>query len=200
MSSMTGAGDVVISSVVGLIGSGFTLEEACQRSAYFASEALKRVGNYVIPKQLFTQSVSRSSDKRVVFTNGCFDLLHDGHLELLKKCRDLGDWVIVGLNSDESVKRLKGKTRPFRSETSRKRMLESLRSVDEVIIFNEDTPYELIQSILPDVLVKGGDYALDQVIGGDLVVQNGGTVEIFPTVAGHSTTTLALSIGSTYHE
>ena len=122
-------------------------------------------------------------DTKIVFTNGCFDILHRGHLELLKYCRSIGRWVVVGLNSDESVRRLKGAERPFMSQNDRKTLLEELRCVDEVIIFDEDTPYKLIQGVKPDIIVKGGDYSLEKVVGNDLA-----EVIIFKTIDGYSTT------------
>ena len=118
----------------------------------------------------------------VVFTNGCFDVLHRGHVELLKYSKSLGT-VVVGLNSDQSVKNLKGENRPFFSEEDRKFMLESCKYVDEVIIFNEETPYNLIKRINPDIIVKGGDYTPEQVVGNDLA-----EVVIFGTIHGYSST------------
>lgn len=117
-----------------------------------------------------------------VFTNGCFDILHKGHIELLAYCKSLGH-VTVGLNSDDSVKRLKGSSRPMNTESDRKRILEAIRYVDEVVIFGEDTPYELLLRLKPDVIVKGGDYRAHEVIGSDLC-----EVRIFETVKGYSTT------------
>lgn len=117
-----------------------------------------------------------------VFTNGCFDILHKGHVELLAYCKSLGH-VTVGLNSDYSVKRLKGSSRPMNTESDRKRILEAIRYVDEVVIFGEDTPYELLLRLKPDVIVKGGDYRAHEVIGSDLC-----EVRIFETVKGYSTT------------
>ena len=117
-----------------------------------------------------------------VFTNGCFDILHKGHVELLAYCKSLGR-VTVGLNSDDSVKRLKGLSRPLNNESDRKRILEALRYVDEVVIFEENTPYELIRRLKPDFIVKGGDYRAHEVIGSDLC-----EVRIFETVDGYSTT------------
>jgi rfaE bifunctional protein nucleotidyltransferase chain/domain len=119
---------------------------------------------------------------RSVFTNGCFDILHRGHVELLAYCKNLGR-VTVGLNSDDSVKRLKGLSRPMNNENDRRRILEALRYVDEVVIFEEDTPYELILRLKPDFIVKGGDYRAHEVIGSDLC-----EVRIFETVDGYSTT------------
>ena len=119
-----------------------------------------------------------------VFTNGCFDILHNGHVELLAYCKSLGQ-VTVGLNSDESVKRLKGLSRPMNTEIDRKRILEALRYVDEVVIFQEDTPYNLITKLKPDLIVKGGDYRPNEVIGSDIC-----EVIIFNTLNGYSTTSL----------
>ena len=122
------------------------------------------------------------SDK-TVFTNGCFDIIHRGHLELLKYCRDIGSYVIVGLNSDDSVKRLKGSERPYFNEQDRKFLLESLSCVDEVHIFDEDTPYNIISKLKPDVIVKGGDYVPSEVVGNDI-----SDVIIFNFINGYSTT------------
>ena len=122
---------------------------------------------------------------KVIFTNGCFDILHRGHFELLKYAKSLGDYLIVGLNSDSSVKSLKGPTRPFFAEKDRKFMLESCKYVDEVIIFDEDTPYELLKKVRPDFIVKGGDYKKEEVVGSDLA-----EVIIFEYVEGYSTTSV----------
>ena len=125
---------------------------------------------------------------KTVFTNGCFDLLHRGHVELLRKARGFGDRLVVGINSDRSVKAIKGASRPINSEADRKAILEALDSVDEVIIFDELTPYELIKSIKPDVLVKGGDWAENEIVGSDVVKGLGGEVKSIPLVDGYSTT------------
>ena len=120
--------------------------------------------------------------KKLIFTNGCFDILHRGHVSLLKYCKTLGN-VIVGLNSDKSIKNIKGNERPFNNENDRKFILESLMYVDKVIIFNEDTPYDLIKKIKPNIIVKGGDYSVESVVGNDLC-----EVRIFNYVEGYSTT------------
>jgi rfaE bifunctional protein nucleotidyltransferase chain/domain len=124
---------------------------------------------------------------KIVFTNGCFDILHRGHVEYLQKAKTFGDKLVVGLNSDASVRRLKGETRPIQDEKSRKIILEALRFVDEVIIFDEDTPYELIKKIQPDVLVKGADYKPEDIVGYDIVKAKGGEVRTVEFVDGHST-------------
>ena len=120
---------------------------------------------------------------KIIFTNGCFDVLHRGHLELLRYCREIGDKVIVGINNDHGVKRLKGHLRPLNSQEDRKFALESLRYIDDVLIFSEDTPYNLIKSVSPDIIVKGGDYIPENVVGRDLA-----EVRIFKYVDGYSTT------------
>ena len=120
---------------------------------------------------------------KIVFTNGCFDILHRGHVELLRHCKSIGDKVYVGLNSDDSVKKLKGPQRPYNAQMDRKLILESIKFVDEVYVFDEETPYELIKKIKPDIIVKGGDYAPNDVVGSDLC-----EVEIFNFVDGYSTT------------
>jgi rfaE bifunctional protein nucleotidyltransferase chain/domain len=130
----------------------------------------------------------KSVGNRIVFTNGCFDILHRGHVELLAQCRSFGDYVIVGLNSDASVRRLKGEGRPVNDQLSRASVLASLSFVDAVIIFEEDTPLDLIKIIHPDILVKGGDYKTDDIVGADVVRSSGGEVKIVPLVSGFSTT------------
>lgn len=128
--------------------------------------------------------------QRIVFTNGCFDLLHRGHVEYLFAARSLGDRLVVGLNSDASVRRLKGDGRPVNPQMDRALVLAGLAAVDAVTIFDEDTPIGLIRSLLPDVLVKGGDYSVDGVVGAPEVVAAGGKVVIAPLVAGRSTTSI----------
>lgn len=124
----------------------------------------------------------------IVFTNGCFDLLHAGHLDLLKKSSEFGDKLIVGINSDASVKKLKGSGRPIDSESIRANKLLDKDFVDDIVIFNELTPKKLIAKIIPDVLVKGGDYKKEDIVGYKHVINNGGVVRIVPLVPGFSTT------------
>jgi D-beta-D-heptose 7-phosphate kinase/D-beta-D-heptose 1-phosphate adenosyltransferase len=126
----------------------------------------------------------------VVFTNGCFELLHRGHVEYLAQAKALGDVLVVGLNSDASVQRLRGAGRPLVAEADRAAVLVALRSVDAVTLFDEDTPLELISTLLPDVLVKGGDYDLDGIVGREVVEEAGGEVRALPFVEGHSTTSI----------
>ncbi|MFZ5799848.1 MAG: D-glycero-beta-D-manno-heptose 1-phosphate adenylyltransferase [Candidatus Omnitrophota bacterium] len=130
----------------------------------------------------------RRDKKDIVFTNGCFDILHAGHVNYLEKAKALADVLILGLNSDASVKRLKGKARPIFSQDDRARLLSSLDCVDYVIIFNEDTPLKLIRALRPDILVKGADWKGKGVVGTELVKSYGGKVKLIPLLKGRSTT------------
>jgi rfaE bifunctional protein nucleotidyltransferase chain/domain len=133
-------------------------------------------------------------DKKVVFTNGCFDLLHVGHIRYLKEARSKGDILIVALNSDASVKRLKGPTRPIQNETDRSEILAALESVSATVIFTEDTPEIIIKLIKPDILVKGGDWKIDQIVGGEFVQSYGGQVLSLLFIDGKSTTSIVSKI------
>ncbi len=135
-------------------------------------------------------NVWRATGKKLVFTNGCFDILHHGHLDLLARAADLGNILILGLNTDASVQRIKGIDRPVTNEQDRAFQAASLLCVDAVCLFDEDTPEELIKLLRPDVLVKGGDYTLDSIVGADFVQSYGGRVEIIPFVEGYSTSSL----------
>ncbi len=127
---------------------------------------------------------------RLVFTNGCFDLLHPGHVDYLERARALGDALVVGLNDDASIRRLKGRGRPVNPLADRARMLAALRAVDMVVPFSEDTPLELIRRLEPDVLVKGGDYRIEEIVGAREVQARGGEVVVMPFLEGYSTTAL----------
>lgn len=140
-------------------------------------------------RELFAQ-YARPRDQVIVFTNGCFDVLHRGHVEYLHAARSLGDVLIVGLNSDGSVQRLKGPSRPINPIDDRAWVLGALAAVDAVTVFDQDTPAELIQGLLPDVLVKGGDYQVDQIVGASAVEAAGGRVVVAPLVPGRSTTAI----------
>jgi len=126
--------------------------------------------------------------EKIVFTNGCFDILHFGHIHYLAEASELGDRLVIGLNSEASVKRLKGEHRPINDEVTRQYLLAALEFVDGVVVFEEDTPLELIKTILPDVIVKGGDWKSEQIVGSDIVLANGGQVKILVFKEGYSTT------------
>ena len=132
----------------------------------------------------------------VVFTNGCFDIIHRGHLDYLIEARSLGDKLIVGLNSDESVKRIKGKDRPISNMEDRALLLASLLYVDAVVIFEEDTPQSIIEFVVPDVLVKGGDYKKEEIVGGSYVIANGGEVKVLSFTEGYSSSGIIEKIKS----
>ena len=135
-------------------------------------------------------NIWRITGKKIVFTNGCFDILHHGHLALLAEAADLGNILIVGLNTDSSVQRLKGPERPITNENDRLFQIASLLCTSAVCLFDEDTPENLIQLIRPDVLVKGGDYTIDKIVGANYVQSHGGSVEIIPFVNGYSTSSI----------
>ena len=137
----------------------------------------------------------RLLSKKIAFTNGCFDILHAGHIHSLTQAASFADVLIVGLNSDSGTKKLKGEGRPINKEQDRALMLASMVMVDAVVLFDEPTPLELIKKIMPDVLVKGGDYTIDTIVGSKEVIANGGKVEIIPLIPGLSTTGLAEKIG-----
>ena len=174
---VTGAGDTFLAVMSYFLDMGESLEFACEMANKGAGVSVQHNGVYVV--------AWKDLDPRptVVFTNGCFDLLHRGHVEMLKASKALGGHLVVGLNTDASVKRLKGDTRPINNETDRKVVLESLDFVDEVILFDEDTPQKLIERIRPDIITKGGDYTIDTVVGNELA-----KVVIIPTVENQSTT------------
>lgn len=136
------------------------------------------------------RKVWRFKDRKVVFTNGCFDLLHLGHIEYLAKAADLGDVLVIGLNSDSSVRKLKGPGRPVTDEYARAMILASLTYVTTVILFDEETPYELIAMVQPNVLVKGADYKTEEIAGHDIVLAGGGEVVTIPLTEGYSTTAI----------
>ena len=129
-------------------------------------------------------------DQKIVFTNGCFDLIHLGHIDYLAKAADLGNKLIIGLNSDRSISEFKGPHRPILDEQSRAQILASFFFVDAIILFDEQTPLNLIATIQPDILVKGADYTIDQIVGSDIVLKNGGEVKTIPYLPGYSTTAI----------
>jgi rfaE bifunctional protein nucleotidyltransferase chain/domain len=141
---------------------------------------------------------SKETGQTVVFTNGVFDLLHRGHVEYLEKARALGDLLILGLNSDASAKRIKGSKRPLCNQEDRAIVLSALTCVDHIVLFDEDTPRQLIEGLLPDILVKGADYSVEQIVGADVVLQNGGKVVPIELTPGKSTTELIKIIVERY--
>lgn len=210
---VTGAGDTSIAYLAAELLMGKDIITAMRISNYAAGVQVSKVGTSIVyprdvqeamkrdyednslievgNKDVFTTiKMLKKSGKKIVFTNGCFDILHAGHVTYLKKARMLGDLLVVGINSDESVKRLKGEERPVNTISDREIVLSSLGFVDYVIPFEEDTPYELISKIVPDVLVKGGDYNIEDIVGRDIVEANGGLVTTIPLVDGKSTTNI----------
>jgi rfaE bifunctional protein nucleotidyltransferase chain/domain len=153
------------------------------------------LGKIVNKDELITLlSEWHNTNRKIVFTNGCFDLIHRGHVEYLNHAKSYGDLLLVGINSDESVRRIKGKNRPFINEKDRAYILTNLVSVDYVFVFNEDTPYDLIKLVEPDILVKGSDYSINEIVGRDIVEKNGGSVIRVPLINGKSTTGLVEKI------
>ena len=211
---VSGAGDTVIATLAAGLAGGLKRETAGELANLAAGIVVGKVGTVPIAAHEIVSEMTpssgitavekildhtrlkqriaewRASGETIVFTNGCFDLLHVGHVTLLEDCRRFGSKLILGLNSDASVCRLKGPTRPIVAETERAKVMAALAAVDAVVLFEEDTPMELILSILPDVLVKGGDYTIETVVGHEAVQAAGGRVEIVPTVEGFSTTNI----------
>jgi len=132
----------------------------------------------------------RSHNKKIVFTNGCFDIIHRGHVEYLEKAKSYADILVLGLNTDKSVKRIKGESRPYVNEDDRAYVLSRLEAVDIVCLFDEETPLELLKKVKPDFLIKGGDYKLDQIVGRELVKSQGGQVLTIPFIQGKSSTSI----------
>jgi len=175
VSDVTGAGDCFLAGFVYALTRGYNYKKCLEIAVGASTESVKHTGTYILTKQ--------DVEYTKVFTNGCFDIMHRGHVEMLRASKQLGDWLVVGVNTDQSVRRLKGETRPVNNESDRKVMLESLDFVDEVILFDEDTPVELIKRIQPDIITKGGDYTVDTVVGNELA-----DVVILPTLDDYSTT------------
>lgn len=208
---VSGAGDTTIAYLASCLAGKMPIREAVNIANYAAGIQVGKVGtssvywqevcDYISNKYYGTSHKILSSEdisnfrknnaqKKIVFTNGCFDILHVGHKRYLQQATTLGDILVVGVNSDASVKRLKGPSRPVNNEQDRAEMLSAMGFVDYVVIFDEDTPYELIKKIQPDVLVKGGDYKLDEVVGSDIVLARGGRLELISFVKGKSTTNI----------
>ena len=156
------------------------------------SKSLEILNSKILDKERLLVKLTdwKEENKKIVFTNGCFDLIHLGHIEVIARSADLGDILIIGVNTDNSIKILKGKNRPIVEEISRAKQLAALEFVDAVVFFDQDTPIDLIKMINPNVITKGSDYNTDQVIGNDIVTQNDGEVVIIPLTQGYSTTSI----------
>lgn len=211
---VSGAGDTVIATLAAGIAAGLTVSTAVQLANLAAGIVVGKSGTVPIAAHELVAALTpssgvtadekvldldraikrvaewRSSGETIVFTNGCFDLLHLGHITLLEDCRRFGSKLVLGLNADASVGRLKGPTRPIVGQHERARVMAALASVDAVVLFDEDTPLTLIRALAPDVLVKGGDYTVETIVGHQDVLAAGGRVEIVPTVKGFSTTSI----------
>jgi D-beta-D-heptose 7-phosphate kinase/D-beta-D-heptose 1-phosphate adenosyltransferase len=220
---VSGAGDTVLASLAVGVASGLGMAEAARLANIAAGIAVGKLGTSTVSPEEIINAVSLShSDskskiknldvltaiiavekargKRVVFTNGCFDLLHAGHVKYLQKARELGDLLVLGLNSDASVRRLKGEKRPLIGEEERAHILAALDCIDYVVLFDEDTPLNLIETLLPQVLVKGGDYDREGVVGHEVVEAAGGRVELVQFVDGKSTSNIIEQVLSRYRE
>tara|TARA_B100000902_G_C26861694_1_gene693354 strand:- start:160 stop:654 length:495 start_codon:yes stop_codon:yes gene_type:complete len=160
------------------------------------NKALEKINDKIFGLEFLMKNIDqwRNENKKIVFTNGCFDLIHLGHIELLASSSDLGDVLIIGVNTDSSIQKLKGENRPIIEEDSRVKQLAALEFVDAVILFNESTPQKLIEKIKPDVITKGGDYKAENVVGNEVVTQKNGQVVIIPLTQGYSTTSLLKKI------
>ena len=214
---VTGAGDTVVSVLAMALSIGFNYQDSAWLSNMAASIVVGKIGTAVVTlseideylheemlrtsKAILnleeltkTVSLAKSVGKTIVFTNGCFDLIHGGHIEFLQKAREKGDLLIVGLNSDESVKSIKGNDRPIKTQKERANIISALKSVDYITIFNETTPEEIIRQVRPDILVKGDDYNKDEVAGREIVEGYGAKVELIPIVKGLSTTNIVTKI------
>lgn len=209
VADVTGAGDTVVSVLAAALGSGWPMAEACRLASVAAGIAVSHPGTYVVhageldtawrglsPKILSWEAArkrlgdARRRGQKVVFTNGCFDILHAGHLTSLEGAKRLGDLLVVGLNSDASVRGLKGDARPVITQENRASLLAGLACVDAVVLFDEETPEDLIRCLEPDILAKGGDYTVEQIAGADFVQSRGGQVITLPLVPGLSTTSI----------
>jgi D-beta-D-heptose 7-phosphate kinase/D-beta-D-heptose 1-phosphate adenosyltransferase len=199
---VSGAGDTVVGVLACATAAGCGINDAVYTANLAAGLVIKHVGTVPVSYTALSAALGgtegvisiesaenlieelQADGKKVVFTNGCFDILHRGHLEYLSKARKLGDILIVGLNSDASVKKLKGDDRPINNEADRAYMLLASQAADKVVVFGEDTPHELLSRLKPDILVKGGDYTPEQIVGREFA----GEVVIIPFVNGYSTT------------
>jgi D-beta-D-heptose 7-phosphate kinase/D-beta-D-heptose 1-phosphate adenosyltransferase len=211
---VSGAGDTVIATLAACVAGGLPVTTAVELANLAAGIVVGKVGTVPIAKYELVAALTpssglsavekildrermvmrvaewRAAGETIVFTNGCFDMLHVGHITLLEDCRRFGSKLVLGLNADASICRLKGPSRPIVGEQERAKVMAALAAVDAVVLFEEDTPLELIRALKPNVLVKGGDYVVETIVGHEDVIANGGRVEIVPTVEGFSTTNL----------
>ncbi|MNP23899.1 Bifunctional protein HldE [compost metagenome] len=216
MFDVTGAGDTVISTLAAALAAGEDLPQAVALANLAAGIVVGKLGTAAISAPELRRAVqreqgsergvlgleqlllaiedARAHGEKIVFTNGCFDILHAGHVAYLEQARQQGDRLIVAVNDDASVTRLKGPGRPINSVDRRMAVLAGLGAVDWVVSFSEDTPERLLHQVLPDVLVKGGDYGVDQVVGAEIVTANGGEVRVLDLVANSSTTMIVEKI------
>lgn len=223
---VSGAGDTVVATLAAGVGSGYTFPDSAKVANLAAGIVVGKAGTQ--PINMFELKISlqttgvesttsdyvqkiasrpaatiqvdgwKASRQKIVFTNGCFDLLHPGHIHLLNQAKHLGDHLVVAINSDASVRRLKGPGRPILAERDRACLLASLDSVDLVMVFESDTPEELLKALKPDILVKGSDHKLEEVVGRAIVESYGGTVQFIPVLTGYSTTTIAHKVLESY--
>ncbi len=220
---ITGAGDAVAAAFAVSLGSGMDPFQAAPLATIAAGLTVAQLGvgkvtreelraavyggllnatGKILPRRRLVEVIEslRAGGARIVFTNGCFDLLHVGHIKMLERAKEYGDVLVVAINTDESVRRLKGPNRPIIDEEARAAVIASLLPVDFVTLFDEDTPLELIRLVRPDVLVKGGDYTTETVVGADFVLSYGGRVEVIPLVEGFSTTDIVGRVLDRYRE
>lgn len=220
---VSGAGDTVISTTAAGLAAGLSFADSAKLANLAAGIVVGKLGTQPVSKseleavlklsqhcnvnssrgKITSLSVAKvqidawkSSGDTIVFTNGCFDLLHPGHIHILHQAKALGNRLVIGMNSDESVRRLKGNTRPILNEQDRSSLLAALGCVDLVLVFEEDTPLNLISELQPDILVKGADYSIDQVVGGNIVESYGGKVELVDLLEGYSTTNITRKLSS----
>lgn len=214
---VSGAGDTVIASIAALLAVDIPIEEALEMSNYAAGLSVSKAGTYMVSLEEVVEYSNRTglwyenkiwdinklidmltkwrnAKEKVVFTNGCFDILHIGHIDYLNRARTLGDKMIVGLNTDASVRRLKGTTRPVNDQNARALALAALQCIDGVVLFDEDTPEDLVRIVKPDFLVKGGDYKISEIVGWQYAKET----KVIPLTEGHSTTNLIEKIRKTF--
>ncbi len=195
---VSGAGDTTISALGAALSEGKDIFSAAEFANFAASISVSKLGTSTVNKDEIAGLMALEGSKKqvIVFTNGCFDIIHSGHLDLLKEAKSYGDKLIVGLNSDKSISKLKGSDRPIINQSERKKILSALKFVDDVIIFNEENPLKLIKKLKPNILVKGADYTKEQVVGGKFVESYGGQIKLVKLTKGKSTSKIIDKISS----